>query len=831
VPDSRKIIRVFLASPGDLSEERVTAKEVVDDFNNSWADVFGYHVELVGWEDTVSVFGRPQATINRDLARCGYFIGVLWKKWGTPPDVSGQYTSGFEEEFTISVTSRKKTGRPEISLLFKDVPNDQLQDPGDELRKVIAFRDKIIDEKQILFETFSDLRVFEKRLRRCIERFVQRLHTDQAQLEIEANQAPSSDDTPPRELSVPSHVDADSPLSREGVGFLRALLGKTERVDERDKIAAVEVARFRLLANVIKRTGNDESHLGAHDANLLFSNRARLKLGTPEMAALVQCGLENYSSENVPLWHWYAAIRGFERKLFSAWSFAATSSHARIGALNAMRLIAEPVRSTPHTKRENYIDAWFAQDAPSGLREAALTYLGDCGHASDLSVIKAELDRGDYQTTSAALDAYLRISLRDSKEKAISALYEFQQESIKQDLLDAIFQGSSSIPVNVLTPGVSHRSPAVRRIVVQLLDDRHALGADLAERLTADSDAIVRYTALQALIRAGRVFLDSEVKAILTKPSPSSRTTYGLLGQSDPDSAGKACWDQFVRERFRRMTDRELEQAAEADTIYNRSAQFALAQRQFAKRGDALRVQIADTFKAEFAAHLERIAKDYGPDSDLAKSTRNIDEFVRKGLTREALDVVCRAANPDDLHLVRTALKSEFVAYSDADVEYLRKFGEWEDVPLIIAEVQRPDYVRSTILGSRASDRRFRTAARAVYAMGRNRLSELLMIPGSGELISQLVLVAADENFRALDDEAINKLLLSEHDTVRKAAGLKCVRALPKKRLIKILNDYDSPDAYRYYNVIHWLDMGASAPSTLARKAAGKAIEITWNRL
>src|SRR6266571_5504608 len=97
--DSRKIVKIFLASPGDLTDERRAAKAVVDEFNALFADDFGYQVELIGWEDTVSVFGRPQATINRELERCELFVGLMWKKWGTPPGIAGRYTSGFEEEF------------------------------------------------------------------------------------------------------------------------------------------------------------------------------------------------------------------------------------------------------------------------------------------------------------------------------------------------------------------------------------------------------------------------------------------------------------------------------------------------------------------------------------------------------------------------------------------------------------------------------------------------------------------------------------------------------------------------------------------------------------
>jgi hypothetical protein len=95
--DSRKIVRIFLASPGDLIEERRIAKTVVDEINSLFADWSGYHIELVGWEDTVASIGRPQALINHDLERCELFVGMIWKRWGTPPTKSGAYTSGFED--------------------------------------------------------------------------------------------------------------------------------------------------------------------------------------------------------------------------------------------------------------------------------------------------------------------------------------------------------------------------------------------------------------------------------------------------------------------------------------------------------------------------------------------------------------------------------------------------------------------------------------------------------------------------------------------------------------------------------------------------------------
>jgi hypothetical protein len=101
MPNNIKVIKVLMASPGDLQDERRAAKSVADEFNALWSHEYGYHVELVGWEDTVSAWGRPQEIINRDLEQCDLFIGMIWKRWGTRPSKFGPYSSGFEEEYSI----------------------------------------------------------------------------------------------------------------------------------------------------------------------------------------------------------------------------------------------------------------------------------------------------------------------------------------------------------------------------------------------------------------------------------------------------------------------------------------------------------------------------------------------------------------------------------------------------------------------------------------------------------------------------------------------------------------------------------------------------------
>ncbi|GAH25064.1 unnamed protein product, partial [marine sediment metagenome] len=150
---SRKVVNVFLASPGDLIVERGIARNVVNRLNRALGKQIGLHVELRGWEDTLPGVGRPQGIINQEVETCDLFIGLLWKRWGHP---TGEFSSGFEEELNIAEERYRDTKAPEICLFFKDVDEGFLEDPGKQLRSVLDFRKKQIADKKYLFKTFKD---------------------------------------------------------------------------------------------------------------------------------------------------------------------------------------------------------------------------------------------------------------------------------------------------------------------------------------------------------------------------------------------------------------------------------------------------------------------------------------------------------------------------------------------------------------------------------------------------------------------------------------------------------------------------------------------------
>lgn len=114
--NSPKHITVFVASPSDVQVERDIIKEVVDNINNSSSAQSGFWLELIRWEDRVHPgIGRPQAVVNQQIGEYEIFMGIMWKRFGSP---TGKASSGTEEEFEIAYNLHKETRIPSICFYF-----------------------------------------------------------------------------------------------------------------------------------------------------------------------------------------------------------------------------------------------------------------------------------------------------------------------------------------------------------------------------------------------------------------------------------------------------------------------------------------------------------------------------------------------------------------------------------------------------------------------------------------------------------------------------------------------------------------------------------------
>ena len=153
MPKSITQYRVFVGSPGGLKDERTGFREKLQRFTAVHSEPRGVTFYPVGWEDTLSGAGRPQAIINEDLKECDYAVFVLYDRWGTP--TGSGHSSGTDEEWELAERLYGEGKIRNIALFFKDVDPRQLADPGEQLKKVLAFKAKIEAERKYLFTTYT----------------------------------------------------------------------------------------------------------------------------------------------------------------------------------------------------------------------------------------------------------------------------------------------------------------------------------------------------------------------------------------------------------------------------------------------------------------------------------------------------------------------------------------------------------------------------------------------------------------------------------------------------------------------------------------------------
>jgi hypothetical protein len=141
-----RIIKVFLASPSDVADERDALASLMSEIN----DVLAYlapekqlSLELVRYEThAYPDLGQPQDVIYREIAQdYDIFIGVMWKHCGTPTKTA---PSGTIDEYRRACETRGHGRLPRIMFYFCE---EHIPIPGkielEQLTQVVDFRAEI----------------------------------------------------------------------------------------------------------------------------------------------------------------------------------------------------------------------------------------------------------------------------------------------------------------------------------------------------------------------------------------------------------------------------------------------------------------------------------------------------------------------------------------------------------------------------------------------------------------------------------------------------------------------------------------------------------------
>jgi hypothetical protein len=790
--------RIFLASPGGLDDYRGVARAQAEHVRLHFAQPRGIGLDPVGWEDIPPGHGRPQSLINPQLDRCNLLIGILGKRLGTP---TGKAESGFVEEYERMAARRLAAEEVDIWIYLVQLDAADLDDPGPELQRVLAFRERLYDEALV------------KEVRSA-DHFAMALHQDLVMLVSDADLARDAQSDAISAPIAPARAElkpagaAEDPATvqlRELLEQAAANAPSAPR-DERfgDRFAQV---RIGLWLSTWESWRFEGATLDVHQVNRLYLLRRHVSVSAMEGRHVLRTICAHAPA--APGW----ALLGYDGE-YAATELLTLATGDRDASVRAgaFALVDAVAVGDWLARGDVQLDRYALVVGLAGrsdeLDDASFAALcdflarlgGEEAHvflalfSVERPVALAALVRSIAVTAPAlafelaagveALDDETLVALRLAGSAASAAEIGVLAEGLDArlrllavELLGPLGRDSAATLALLLADPVDEVAAAAFAAMCAFDQDELDLGAlhaTLMERKRFDRNDTVRY----ALARTRTA---DELVAELDWLDLSTANTYRVLAEDH--------WGAFAPVVRRDLRERFVTFAEESRTRF------------VAKIADQILATLSADPPPGFDPALgAKLGKETAEES--AKDFLRGNEWNDRRFTIAALAGVARNGAPSDAELVRPLLESEHADIRGAAARALGRVGVSEDVARLVelagmhGELAAADAAIALSPGPDGA---------AVTLVGSGR--ESVAIRGARHLYAR-----AGE----LSQESVEDLLLrSAHGTVREV-GVACalVRLASDELLEPLLERYTEAETY-YYNVVFWLDRVLSAPPSL----------------
>ena len=176
-----KALKIFVAWPLDVKDERDRAEEVIKTLNQEFLSRACY-LEMLDWRKSVPPgAGNPEDIIleTTDPQSWDVFIGILWRRFGTPlKEINRRtgkpYASGFEAEYQRAHDLWQENERPHIMLYrcTRPIPHDT---DVDQLKLVQHFFQGVEKRYEVLYKEFGSLDDFANELAAHLRAVIEKL--------------------------------------------------------------------------------------------------------------------------------------------------------------------------------------------------------------------------------------------------------------------------------------------------------------------------------------------------------------------------------------------------------------------------------------------------------------------------------------------------------------------------------------------------------------------------------------------------------------------------------------------------------------------------------
>jgi hypothetical protein len=213
-------LRVFISSPGDVSEERAATQRVMKELEGSSLVRGKVHFDPIAWDDPnaagpMEAGATPQDSVNRYVGRpseCDLTLVILWSRIGTrlPADIRRPDGSRYESGTVWELEDAKAANRPVWVYRRSSKPRIDIDDPELEAKRaqfaaVNDFFESFKNPDGSLragINRYTDPADFARQLRQHLEAFV----NDRLSRTSPPAPTPASEKRPPMpDLRLPQH--------------------------------------------------------------------------------------------------------------------------------------------------------------------------------------------------------------------------------------------------------------------------------------------------------------------------------------------------------------------------------------------------------------------------------------------------------------------------------------------------------------------------------------------------------------------------------------------------------------------------------------------------
>lgn len=283
MPRELRSIRVFVAGPSDVDDERRQLEDVVDELNVTWSDTLGVRLDLLTWRTRAQpgVGVDAQDVVNRTMPQdYDIFVGIMWSRFGSPTARAG---SGTEEEFNRALERSRASSAVHLMMYFKDDAVAPSRIDPDQVARVQAFQ-KRLESEGVLYWNFTS--PFEATVRVHLAREIQAWVNERRK--EDSIESANVDDLVESEPDEPGLIDSGDLYLQQMATF----------GDARSRVVAAIVD---LVAAVVKDGPEMERTSGMDGVRRLMEWRAellerlvkRLRADIPTMAESFEAAMDS----------------------------------------------------------------------------------------------------------------------------------------------------------------------------------------------------------------------------------------------------------------------------------------------------------------------------------------------------------------------------------------------------------------------------------------------------------------------------------------------------------------------------------------------------------